>query len=59
MLFLLARRAATAGLAMMRQASTNIAAVFVAGNAIPGRQLDFQLDDFIPLFVRTIPFRNG
>ena len=36
------------------------AAALVGGrNAITGCKLDFQLDDFVPLFVGTIPFGNG
>lgn len=43
---------------MMRLTTTEIAGVFVAGNAIAGRELDFQLDDFIPLLVCPIPLGN-
>ncbi|MFZ2267395.1 MAG: hypothetical protein WAV95_07420 [Azonexus sp.] len=50
---------ATTGLALVRQAATDVAAMFVAGNSISGRQLDFQLNDFIPLFICPITFRNG
>ncbi|MCB4359410.1 hypothetical protein [Quatrionicoccus australiensis] len=60
MLFLLTAGAtATAGLAVMRLTTTEIAGVFIAGNTITGRKLDFQLDDFIPLLVRPIPLGNG
>ena len=35
------------------------AALVGRGSAITGCKLNFQLDDFIPLFVGTIPLGNG
>ena len=35
------------------------AALVSRRNAVTGSKLDFQLDDFIPLFVGTIPLGDG
>ncbi len=60
MLFLLSTgTTATTRFAVMRLTTTGTAGVFVAGNTITGRKLDFQLDDFIPLLVCPISFGNG
>lgn len=46
---------AAAGLAMRLHVTSRVAAsVFVAGNPIAGRELDFQLDNFIPLLIAPI-----
>ena len=31
----------------------------IAGNPVTGGELDFQLNDFVPLLVAAVPFRNG
>src|SRR5574343_630760 len=61
LLLLLAAGPATAGLAVRhRIAALGAAAVrFIAGNTVAGRQLDFQLDDFVPLLIGAIALRHG
>jgi hypothetical protein len=51
--------AAATGLALVRQTATDITAMFVAGNTIAGRQLDFKFNDFVPLFVCPVTLWNG
>lgn len=59
MLLLLATgTAATGGFPVVRLTATGVAGVIVAGNAIAGRELDFQLNDFIPLLVCPVPLGN-
>ena len=57
--FLLLPASATSALwlALLR-ATPGIAAVFVAGNAVSWRELDLQLNDFIPNLVSTVALGN-
>jgi len=60
MLFLLrtGTAATTNRFAMMRHAATDITGMFISGDTVTGGQLNFQLDDFIPLFICPITFWN-
>ena len=40
-------------------AAATTADVLTRMQAVDGRSLDFQFDDFIPLFVSPVPFRDG
>ena len=50
--------ASATGLAVVRHAAAKAGALIIAGNAVAGCQLDFQLDDFIPLFICPITLGN-
>jgi len=57
-MFFLLRPTATTRFALGHRTTSDIGTGFVSGDAVTGSKLDFQLNDFIPLFVGTVTLRD-